>query len=320
MCESVDALSQARQFQFSRTPWCDTGVSFATLGRWDLAMKLVNWRVNHDAFDGLSALCDLVRVARESGDLAKAADLLAQTKTLLLQAKTSATGGVALTQLSSLLASVVTEYVRMGQLDEAMKDDLLTSKLRREDVLDRIAAELSAAGRTEEAMKLITAPDGRLVGSLALPALVDAFLAAGNVEQAETTVRLIYDSQQVARLVIAGLQIEVPWRTGQRAEKLASIASALLASGKREHAHEVISEAVGLSGAGEFLKDIAEKLVQAGEEDVAVRLIADQWLAAPTRTRLLGLIVVVDPIIPRHPEVARDIQMSFGWVDEALGA
>jgi hypothetical protein len=298
LSESVDALKHAPRFGFVPTPWCDTCVSYATHGWWDIAMKIAGVLVQHDTFDGASALRDLAQVARKRGDLARAADLL-------VQAKTSATRVAFPPLRSGLLASIAAEYVRMGQLGEAMKDDLVTSGFRQE-ILDSIAAVLSSAGQTEEAIRLITAPDGRLIGPRALPALVDAFLAAGDVPQALRMARLLDDPSQ-------------------RAEKLTHIASALLASGQREPAQELIAEAVSLTGAfsnpksvGDFLRNVAEKLEQAGETDAAVRLVEDRWLTAPTRTQLLDRLPVIEPIIPRLPQVALQIPSSFEWVEDML--
>jgi hypothetical protein len=67
----------------------------------------------------------------------------------------------------------------------------------------------------------------------------------------------------------------------------------------------------------EFLKNIATGLAGA-DQSAAVRFIEEQWLAAPTRIELLWLVPIVEPLVPQQPEIASEINASFGWVEQIL--
>ncbi len=102
---AVEALNNAPRFQFVPTPWCDTAVTFARLGKWDMAMRIATGLVDHNAFDGCCAHRDLAKVAATNGDI----ELV---KRLLSQAEAAAPRIPIPPQRTDLLASVAGEYAR----------------------------------------------------------------------------------------------------------------------------------------------------------------------------------------------------------------
>ena len=46
--------------------------------------------------------------------------------------------------------------------------------------------------------------------------------------------------------------------------------------------------------------------------------IEREWLAAPARTDLLGLIPLAGPLVARQPDLPERIHASFGWVEQTL--
>ncbi|MBC7980870.1 MAG: hypothetical protein H7Y36_09935 [Armatimonadetes bacterium] len=298
MSEAVVALNNAPPFTFVPTPWCDTAVTFAKLGNWDMAMRIANGLVVHDVFDGCSALRDLAEVARLKADGARAETLLAEARTHALRVTMPP-------MQASLLAIISQEYARQGKIEEAMKDDLLTP-LSKPEALDRIATVLAETGKIEEAREWIEKiPEGagRYSG---ITAVVDALLVAGDPVGARAAVETITDGPE-------------------RAKKLVLISSALYATGKQSEARKALEHALEFAdsfrnpdSAAEFLKNVATCLVEAGDLAAAVHLVEERWLTASERPQLLRLIGITGPLMMSQPKIASEIHKSFAWVEETL--
>ena len=74
--------------------------------------------MEHDAFDGCSALRDLAALAARNGDADRAAALLTQVRENAPR--------VPWGMRPDLLGSVAAEYARIGRMEEARQDDLLS--------------------------------------------------------------------------------------------------------------------------------------------------------------------------------------------------
>jgi len=285
----VDALNAAPRFGFVPTPWCDTAVTFAKLGHWNIAMQIANSLIAHDVFDGSSALLALAGQARKDCDRSGA-------EALLVQARRHAPH-IHVSMQSDVLAKVAKEYALLGKPNEATKDEFLMSKVGQ----GPIAVGLAESGRIEEAAARIEAA-GTNLSDFARSSLIDAFVNAGDLTRALSTAQSMHDGST-------------------RAEKLVSIASRFVRSGQPDEAHRMISAAMAPTkfyssfSRTSFLKGVITVLTDAGDSAGAARIVEQEWLMASSRSDLLYLVPVVAPLIPLQPDIAVEIASSFDWVE-----
>ena len=300
MMAAVEALNNAPRFLFVPTPWCDTAVAFARLGKWDMAMRIATGLVDHDALDGCCAHRDLAKVAATNGDIER-------VKSLLSQAEAAAPRIAIPPQRTEVLASVAGEYARAGLLDEARR--VAASSGAPAAAGSWIAAALLESGKPEEAFAAIDTLQGDL-GDDARRRLVDKLLKSGNVAQAAPLAEAIGDAPA-------------------RADQLIAVARRLVTSGGKRETRDMTSRALGLLDearqrnpwrAATLLADAASIYVELGDEAEARRLIEQHWLGAATQGELMSLMPMAGALVTRQPELATKIYESFGWVERNLSA
>jgi hypothetical protein len=59
-------------------------------------------------------------------------------------------------------------------------------------------------------------------------------------------------------------------------------------------------------------------LAELGDFTAVQQLVEQEWLAAPARTDLLGLIPLAGPLVSRQPDLPERIHASFAWVEQTL--
>jgi tetratricopeptide (TPR) repeat protein len=296
MLDAVRVLNGAPPFRSRPTPWCPTVVAFAKIGQPEWVEKISTGLLAHEAFDGCSALIDLARLARERNDLT-AAEAYLQT------ARANAPRITFPPMQAGLLALLAQEYARLGKLDDAVADDIVTPMASAE-AHDRIAAVLAAADRVDEARAML-AKAGSVDRGLAPRAVADAYMRRGAFDDAHA--------------VITSMS-----QASDRGSALAALASSLFAAGRREEADHAVSAALDaaheLDMFGRFtvLQEIVTTLHRADERPAAVRLVEDEWRTAATRSAVLGLAALAQPLATDLPTIGAHMVAGRDWVTEML--
>jgi tetratricopeptide (TPR) repeat protein len=296
MWASVQAMNGVKKFGFVPTPWCDTAVAFAELGRWDTAMEMARWQVETNPLDGCCSLRDLAASAGKRGDLERA-------KALLTEARNSVEKIRIPPQRSDVLTSIAQEYARIGMVEEAKEVARASGETAQAQA--KITVALLESGNVTEGIKAIDELERGALDRSSYQ-IVKALNAAGQIDKAYS----------VAANVMSG---------AERAELLLRVARVQIAGGKKDEARKTIENALALRGS--LAKSWAETrvrrmipavLAELGDFGVVEQLIEQEWLAAPARTDLLALIPLAGPLVSRQPDLPERIHASFAWVEQTL--
>ena len=274
MQAAVQALNDAPFFGLVPTPWCDTASTFAKLGDWEWAMRIANGLVAHNVYDGCCALRDLAVVATRNGDVDRASALLAQ-------ARANAPRIQIPPMREQFLDSVAGESARIDRTEE------MPLSSERPEARMAVALALLESGRVEAAVETM---DGLAPASLdSNPIrLVNAFLEAGQIDPAKRVAELVRDPSN-------------------RAERLVSIASALVAAGKSNEARAMIDAAGAPMQRWPLAKETARVLAAAGDLAAHDRLLTECWAEASSPRQLLDLISLAEPLLTRAPDAGMQI-------------
>jgi tetratricopeptide (TPR) repeat protein len=296
MWSSVQAMNAVKRFGFVPTPWCDTAVAFAELGRWDTAMEMAKWQVETNPLDGCCSLRDLAASAGKRGDLERA-------KALLTEARNSVEKIRIPPQRSDVLVSIAQEYARIGLLQEA--NEVARASGETAQAQAKITVTLLESGKVTEGIKAIDELGQGALDRSSYP-VVKALIAAGRIEKAYS----------VAANVVS---------PAERAELLIVVAQAQIAGGKSDEARKTIDNALALRGSlanswaeTRVRRGIPAVLAELGDFTAVQQLVEQEWLAAPARTDLLGLIPLAGPLVSRQPDLPERIHASFAWVEQTL--
>ena len=293
--EALEAMNRVESFPYRPTPWADLAGEFARAGRRDYGLNLARQLADFDPFDGGIAYLNLARFAAETGEPEAALDLLAVVRELVPRVSFPPIQG-------DLCARLAEAYTRLGQVETALSPEICTPT-GQYDLRNRVAARLAEAGRTGEAEGLLEKLDDRSRASLALRALVGAYLDGGEVEKALETARVFAEP-------------------AERAEVFSQVAACLDGLGQPARAGECFSlaleEAREVYAPGRALIPILERMLAAGRGPEAVKAVQTAWLEASGRDELLGLLPAAVPLAALQAQLGEEIEAAFDWVQEFL--
>jgi tetratricopeptide (TPR) repeat protein len=295
----VQAMNAVERFPFVPTPWCDTAVAFAELGRWDTAMEMAKWRVDTNPLDGCFLLCDLATFAGKRGDIERA-------KGLLVDARNAVERISIPPQQSDMLTNIAQEYARIGMLEQAKEVASASRATARAHA--RVAVALLQSGRVTEGIQAVDDLEDGAIDTSSYP-LVNSLITAGEIDRA------YLNAVKVAEPI-------------ERAERILMVAQAQIAAGRSSEARKMIESVSSLCGSAtdswskarvrQVRQMMAALLAELGEMAAAERSVEQDWLAAPARSDLLALIPLAGPLVSRQPSLPERIHASLSWVEQTL--
>lgn len=302
--QAAEAWNKAKPFPTSPTPVSDLCVDAARVGMWDFALRIAHGLVDHDAFDGATALRNLAVYCHQIGRDDQATGLLAEAEQAALKI------GFPPQRMQIETRNAAT-YAETGLGDGASSAETLPEPLR-PDAFVYVAEVLAKAGIPTEAMaelgKLRSATGRIMLADVdrAQRAIITAWLAAGDTSQALTVAEAITDERQ-------------------QVEGLAEIGGRLLELGQRDDALRILGQASDLARernavwTGTALTLIVEHLAKAGEYRLSMTLVQGEWRRNDnSRWQLLERLPMAGALVPRCVDLGKGIYQSADWVESFL--
>jgi len=313
--EAADAWGRARPYGLLPTPVSSFCVDIARVGNWDWGLKIAHGLVEHNAFDGTTALINMTRYCHEIGRDEQAEALLAEAGQAVLKVDFPP-------MRDDIQAQVAVAYAETGLGDMAAYMKALPEAVRMDATLRIAQARISIATETSAqaiaeaaatAESVINELSGKDLANLqsrlnqAQAEIAKAWLQAGEFERALETAAAIRDDSQ-------------------RLESLIEISAKLFEQEQRDEALRILEQVDRLTGANDYplavnaLIQMAGVLAKAGETGQALALVQREWRRSDNLRELVARLPMAAGLASGSSDLGKGIYSSVGWVEAFLAS